>query len=130
MVVRRCGLTNVNILRDTEIGDFHASLVIDEYNGAPEVTVNDIALMQVGQSLKNLSDKVPDERLFECTVIAQQRSDRTTWHIFEKDVEDVILQRRVCCLHQGVFIRSGERLTEILDDVIMLQVLQELYYTL
>jgi len=60
-----------NFLRDPEIRDLDASLVVNQDVGSLDVSVNDIPLVQVFESYQNLPDKVLDERFFECAIVVE-----------------------------------------------------------
>jgi hypothetical protein len=61
--------TVIHLLGNTEIGDLDTALVVHQDIGALDIAVNDVALMEVVETLENLSDKVPDECLFEGAVV-------------------------------------------------------------
>ena len=62
-------LTVLHFLRNTEIGDFDATLVVDKDVGALDVAVNNVTFVQVVEPFKNLPNKVFHERFFECAVV-------------------------------------------------------------
>ena len=84
-------LTVLHLLRDTEVRDLDTALVVYEHVRAFDVTMYDIALVQVVQAEENLPNPVANERLLECTVATQQRRDRVTWDILQEDVEMVTI---------------------------------------
>jgi len=43
-------LTIINLFRNSKIGDLDASLVVDEDIGAFDITMNDIAFMEINQA--------------------------------------------------------------------------------
>ena len=87
------GRTIFQFFRDTEVGDFDAALVVHQDVRTLDVTMDDASLVDIVQSLQNLANKVADKRLFEGTVVSQQRSDRAAWNIFQEDVEVLFVGR-------------------------------------
>jgi hypothetical protein len=48
--------------------------------------MDDITLVEVVETLQDLFDKIPHERFFEGTVVAEQSGNRSTRYIFQEDV--------------------------------------------
>ena len=91
-------LTIFYFLRNTEIGYLNSTFVVDENIGTFNITVDNISLVKIVQALKNLANEIFDQRLLESSVISQKCCYRTSGNIFEKNVEEIIIERRVCAL--------------------------------
>lgn len=72
---REITLTVFHFLRDTKVRDLDASLVIDKDVRPFDVTMYNVALVQVIQPLKDLPDEILDQRFLERSVVAQKGSD-------------------------------------------------------
>lgn len=68
-------LRTICLLGDTKVGNFDASLVIDENVASLDVAVNDVAFMKVLQALKDLPDEVLDQCLLKGTIVPQECSN-------------------------------------------------------
>lgn len=79
-------LTVSDLLRYTEIRYLDAAFVVHKDVGTFDVTMDDVSLMQVVQTLENLPNKVFDERFLERSVITEKGSDGSTWDILEENV--------------------------------------------
>jgi hypothetical protein len=63
--------TVFDLLRDTKVGDLDTALVVYKNVRAFDITMNDVAFMEIVESFQDLSNKVFHEGLFKCTVIPQ-----------------------------------------------------------
>lgn len=88
-------LTALDLLGDSEIRDLDPSLVVDKDVGSLDVSMNDLSVVKVGETLQRLSDERPDERLLERAVVAEQRGDGPSWHVLEENVEVSSVNRGV-----------------------------------
>ena len=100
-------LTIFYFLRNTEIGYLNSTFVVDENIGTFNITVDNISLVKIVQALKNLANEIFDQRLLESSVISQKCRHRTAGNIFEENVEEITIERRVCVIIYWVF--SGKR---------------------
>ena len=87
-------LTVLDLLRDTEVGDLDSALVVDEHVRALDVTVDDITLVKVVEPEEDLPDPIAHEGLFKRPIIPEQRGDGTTRHVFQEDVQVVVVDTR------------------------------------
>lgn len=92
----RARLTRLDLLADAKIGDLDTAFIVHKDIGALDVPVDDLPLVQVVQTHKDLAHKVAHERFFEGTIVVQQRGDRAAGHVLEKNVQVVSVGRRVC----------------------------------
>lgn len=53
--------------------------------------MDDVTLVQVIETSQDLSDPIPNKRLFEGAVVAQERGDGTTGNVFQENVEMVFI---------------------------------------
>lgn len=65
-------LTILDSLRNAKIRDLDPSLVVDENIGALNVAMDNLPLVEVVESSKNLADELAHERLLEGAVVGQQ----------------------------------------------------------
>jgi len=84
--------TVIHFLGDTKVGDLNTAFVINEDVCTFNIAVDNISFMKVVQSLKDLMDKVANERLFERAIIGEQGCNRSTWDVFEENVEVFIVE--------------------------------------
>lgn len=91
-------LTVFHFLRNTEIRYLDSTFIVDENIGTLDITMDNISLVKIVQALKNLANEIFDQRLLESSVISQKCCYRTSGNIFEKNVEEIIIERRVCAL--------------------------------
>lgn len=68
-----------------------------------------VTFVKIVESLQNLSYKVLDEWFLKGTVATQQGSDRTSWNVFQKDVEKIVINRGIFFFSEGEFSASVER---------------------
>jgi hypothetical protein len=69
---RRRKKIRFDLFRNSKIGDFDDSLVIDEDVGTLDIPMNDISLVQVVESAEDLADKVADQGFFKGAVLGQE----------------------------------------------------------
>lgn len=74
-------LTVLDTLGDTKVGNLDGALVVNEDVRTFDVSMNDISLVEIVETLKALLDECADERFFKGTVIAKQSGHRATWYI-------------------------------------------------
>jgi hypothetical protein len=82
-------LTRLNFLRDSEIRNLDPTLVVYEDIRTLEISMDDLALVQIVEASKNLPDKVAYERFLECAIIVEQGGDRSTGNVLEENVKVV-----------------------------------------
>ena len=84
-------LTILNFLRDAEVGDLNAALVVHQHICTLDITVDDVAFVQIVQAKQNLPDPVTHERLFERTIVPKEGSNGSTRDVLQEDVEVIIV---------------------------------------
>lgn len=57
--------------------------------------MNDTSLMKIVETRENLADKVTNKSLFEGSIVVEQRSNGTTWNVFQENVQMVAVRGRV-----------------------------------
>ena len=85
--------TIFQLFRDAKVGDFDATLVVNQDVRTLDVPMDDTSLVDIVQPLQDLANKVADEGLFEGAVVSQQRGDGTAWDVFQEDVEVLVIRR-------------------------------------
>ena len=65
-------LTVFDLLGDTKVRNLDTTLVVDEHVRAFDITVDDISFMQVVETCQDLAHPIANERLGECTIVANQ----------------------------------------------------------
>ena len=65
-------LTLFDLLRDTEIGNLDSASVVDQDIGSLNVSMNNVCLVQIAQTLQDLLHECPDQCFLESPVIRQQ----------------------------------------------------------
>ena len=85
-------LTVFHFLRNTKVGDLHATLVVNKDIRALNVAMDNIPFVEVVKAAEDLSHEVLYERLLESTVVAQQRRHATTRHVLQENVQVVVIE--------------------------------------
>jgi hypothetical protein len=80
-------LTVLDLLRDPEIGNLDATLVIDQDVRTLDIPMDNVPLVQVVQAGQDLPDKVLDERFLERAIVVQESGDGSTGDVFEENVQ-------------------------------------------
>lgn len=62
--------TAVDFFRYTKVGDLDSALVVNEDVGTLYVAMDDVALVEVVETLEDLADKVLDEGFLERAIVA------------------------------------------------------------
>ena len=52
--------------------------------------------MKIVQTLEDLPDEILDKRLFKGAIVGEQTRDRTTRNVFQKDVQELVVERGIC----------------------------------
>ena len=86
--------TVFHLFGDAKVRDLDAALVVDEHVRTFDITVDDVTLMEVVEPEKDLSDPIAHEGLFERPIIPEQRGDGTTRHVFQEDVQVIVVDTR------------------------------------
>jgi len=95
---------------DAEVGDLDVAFVVHEDVGAFDVPVDDVAAVEVRQPAKDLPDEVPDQRFLEGAVGIEHCGHRTTGHVFEENVEVLVVRVRAEVLHYVLVLQVAEEI--------------------
>lgn len=92
----RDGLTVLDFLGYTEVGDLDTALVVDEHVRALDIAVDDIAFVQVVEAKEELPHPVAHKRLLERAVVPQQGGYGAARDVLQEDVQVVVIDAGCC----------------------------------
>jgi hypothetical protein len=74
--VRKGGLlTSFDFLGNTEIGDLDSTFIVDQDICAFDISMNNITIVKICETRKDLLDESLDQGFFECTILVEESSD-------------------------------------------------------
>jgi hypothetical protein len=82
-------LTRLDLFRDSEIRNLDSTLVVHEDVRTLDISMDDLALVQIVETGKDLSNKIAYKRFLECAIIVEQGGDRSTGNVLEENVKVV-----------------------------------------
>ena len=74
--------------------DLDVSLSIQKHVIRLDITMDDVALVEVVKTEQDLADPIAHERLLERAIIPQKRSDGAAGNVLQEDVEMIIVDAR------------------------------------
>lgn len=86
-------------LGDAEVGDFDAAFVVHEDIGSFDVTVDDVTAVEIGKTVQDLANEIPDEWFGKLSVQVEHACDRATRDVLEENVEMFVIGIRAQVLY-------------------------------